>query len=174
MSSFPGPLRSMSRSTSNRVEPLTRYSESTSIVWKPEDMSPRSAHQSSLDCATSRAGPAQAASPRGAPGSGIVIDSRGYFLTNDHLVGRADQIWVTLPDGRQFEAMVEEMSGARGIPMEDARRMTRRLIQNPEQALDTLDSLTERVHAVEHRLLPAAVAEALRTLRTESTPAEVS
>ena len=37
-------------------------------------------------------------------GSGIVIDSRGFFLTNDHLVGRAQEIWVTLSDGRQFEA----------------------------------------------------------------------
>ncbi len=44
----------------------------------------------------------------------------------------------------------------------------------PIETNDTLDSLTERVHAVEHRLLPAAVAEALRTLRSEPSPAEVS
>lgn len=39
-------------------------------------------------------------------GSGIVIDSRGFFLTNDHLVGDAGDIFVSLPDGRQFEAEV--------------------------------------------------------------------
>ncbi len=38
-------------------------------------------------------------------GSGIVLDSKGYFLTNDHLVGKAEKIWVTLADGREFEAV---------------------------------------------------------------------
>ena len=37
-------------------------------------------------------------------GSGIVLDSRGYFLTNHHLVGAAQQIWLYTPDGREFEA----------------------------------------------------------------------
>ena len=39
-------------------------------------------------------------------GSGIVLDSSGYFLTNDHLVGRAEQIWVILSDGREIAAQV--------------------------------------------------------------------
>ncbi len=39
-------------------------------------------------------------------GSGIVLDSKGFFLTNDHLVGRAENIWVTLPDRRVFECEV--------------------------------------------------------------------
>ncbi len=39
-------------------------------------------------------------------GSGIVLDSRGYFLTNHHLVGKAAKVWVTLPDSREFEAEV--------------------------------------------------------------------
>jgi serine protease Do len=39
-------------------------------------------------------------------GSGIVLDSRGYFLTNHHLVGEADSIWVLLSDGRHFPAEV--------------------------------------------------------------------
>ena len=37
-------------------------------------------------------------------GSGIVIDERGYILTNDHLVGGAQEIWVTTPEGHQFRA----------------------------------------------------------------------
>lgn len=45
----------------------------------------------------------------------------------------------------------------------------------PIVADDTLDSLTDRVHAVEHRLLPLAVSDALRSLRfSDSTPLEVS
>jgi S1-C subfamily serine protease len=39
-------------------------------------------------------------------GSGIVLDSRGFFLTNDHLVTGTDNIWVRLDDGRTFEAVV--------------------------------------------------------------------
>ncbi len=36
-------------------------------------------------------------------GSGVIIDQRGYILTNEHVVGEADKINVTLPDGREFE-----------------------------------------------------------------------
>jgi len=39
-------------------------------------------------------------------GSGIVLDKKGYFLTNDHLVGKADEVWVFLRDGRQVPARV--------------------------------------------------------------------
>ncbi len=39
-------------------------------------------------------------------GSGFIIDSKGYILTNDHVVGDADQIHVTLADGREFQAKV--------------------------------------------------------------------
>ncbi len=38
-------------------------------------------------------------------GSGVIIDAqRGYILTNDHVIEKADLITVTLQDGRQFEA----------------------------------------------------------------------
>ncbi len=36
-------------------------------------------------------------------GSGVIIDPRGYILTNDHVVQGADKITVTLPDGRKFD-----------------------------------------------------------------------
>jgi len=39
-------------------------------------------------------------------GSGIVLDKKGYFLTNDHVVGNADEVWVFLRDGRQLPARV--------------------------------------------------------------------
>ncbi len=37
-------------------------------------------------------------------GSGFVIDSRGYVLTNHHLVGGAAKIWVRFHDGRELRA----------------------------------------------------------------------
>ncbi len=40
-------------------------------------------------------------------GSGVIIDQRGYVLTNEHVVGDADKITVTLPDGREFKGEVK-------------------------------------------------------------------
>lgn len=39
-------------------------------------------------------------------GSGVIMDSRGYILTNRHVVSNANQIIVALQDGRFFEAML--------------------------------------------------------------------
>lgn len=40
-------------------------------------------------------------------GSGVIIDEQGYILTNEHVIGGADKITVTLPDGREFKAEVK-------------------------------------------------------------------
>ncbi len=39
-------------------------------------------------------------------GSGFIIDKNGYILTNEHVVDEADEIEITLPDGRKFMAEV--------------------------------------------------------------------
>ena len=39
-------------------------------------------------------------------GSGVVFDSRGYILTNNHVVENANKVTVTMDDARQFEAEV--------------------------------------------------------------------
>ena len=44
--------------------------------------------------------------PRGAQGSGFIIDRQGHILTNDHVVRGAEDVYVTLKDGREFEAEV--------------------------------------------------------------------
>ena len=39
-------------------------------------------------------------------GSGIIFDSRGFILTNNHVVDNANKVTVTMDDARQFEAEV--------------------------------------------------------------------
>jgi len=39
-------------------------------------------------------------------GSGVIVSSDGYILTNNHVVGNASEIQVALNDGRQFPAKV--------------------------------------------------------------------
>jgi len=40
-------------------------------------------------------------------GSGVIIDGRGFILTNEHVVADADKITVTLADGREFSGEVK-------------------------------------------------------------------
>ncbi len=40
-------------------------------------------------------------------GSGVIIDSNGYILTNEHVVRDADKLTVKLSDGREFKAKVK-------------------------------------------------------------------
>jgi serine protease Do len=40
-------------------------------------------------------------------GSGVIIDERGYILTNEHVVADASKITVTLADGRDFDGEVK-------------------------------------------------------------------
>ncbi len=39
-------------------------------------------------------------------GSGFIVDPSGIIVTNNHVVGRADEIIVSLTDGRQYKARV--------------------------------------------------------------------
>jgi serine peptidase DegS len=39
-------------------------------------------------------------------GSGVIVDSSGHILTNNHVIANADTIMVTLADGRQTRALV--------------------------------------------------------------------
>jgi len=40
-------------------------------------------------------------------GSGVIINSQGYILTNAHVVAEADKITVILSDGREFKAEIK-------------------------------------------------------------------
>lgn len=39
-------------------------------------------------------------------GSGVIVDRRGYVVTNHHVIENAEQIKVTLPDGRVFSGQL--------------------------------------------------------------------
>jgi S1-C subfamily serine protease len=42
----------------------------------------------------------------GSSGSGSIIDTRGYVLTNNHVINRAHRVFINLADGSQFEGSV--------------------------------------------------------------------
>ena len=51
-------------------------------------------------------------------GSGVIASSSGYILTNNHVIQEADNIKVTLSDGREFDAeVVGTDSGSRGTDL---------------------------------------------------------
>ncbi len=48
----------------------------------------------------------QKESDRRSLGSGVIIDPKGYILTNEHVVAKAVRVKVTLIDNREFEGRV--------------------------------------------------------------------
>ena len=44
--------------------------------------------------------------PQTGAGSGIIISSDGYIVTNNHVVEDAEKVTVTLSDGRTFDATI--------------------------------------------------------------------
>ena len=80
-------------------------------------------------------GPSEEAQPRGV-GSGFVLSSDGFIMTNAHVVDGADELIVTLPDKREFKATVVgadrrtdvavvkvEATGLRAVKIGDINRL---------------------------------------------------
>jgi serine protease Do len=44
--------------------------------------------------------------PRKGQGSGVIISSDGYILTNNHVIAKAREVSVTLPDKREFKGKI--------------------------------------------------------------------
>jgi serine protease Do len=45
--------------------------------------------------------------PQRGSGSGVIIDAQGHVLTNQHVIADADEIMVTLHDGRKVKAVIQ-------------------------------------------------------------------
>jgi serine protease Do len=39
-------------------------------------------------------------------GTGLIVDANGYILTNEHVVGEAENVWVTTDSGKVYPALV--------------------------------------------------------------------
>ena len=50
--------------------------------------------------------PSKGEPPHRGVGSGVIVDSRGFVLTNHHVIERADEIELTLTDGQTFTGTV--------------------------------------------------------------------
>jgi serine protease Do len=52
-----------------------------------------------------------------AMGSGVIVDPRGYIITNSHVVNNATKIKVTLPDNRSFDAEIVALDTDRDLAL---------------------------------------------------------
>lgn len=96
-----GKYQDGARSSVNDSELLDAYSNA--VIKASEKVSPAVVHIKTLFAKT-----AQARRPgnRGGSGSGFIISSDGYVITNSHVVNHAARIIVDLQDGRSFDAVI--------------------------------------------------------------------
>lgn len=116
-------------------------------------------------------------------GSGVIIDERGFVLTNEHVVAEADKITVTLADGREFSGVVKgkDLRSDLAVVKIDAKKLPAATLGdsdglkpgqwaialgnpfglvgygNPQQALGPEPTLTVGVISALHRRLPRPV-----------------
>jgi serine protease Do len=96
--------------------PITRVERRTPIVEAVEKIGPAVVNISAEKLVQQRRSSLDAflgfdTRPRGykteSLGSGVILDSSGIVVTNDHVISGASRIWVTTADGRELEAKLE-------------------------------------------------------------------
>ena len=85
----------------NDNELLDAYSQA--VIHASEKVSPAVVHIKTL---FAKAATARRPGNRGGSGSGFIISSDGYVITNSHVVNHAARIIVDLQDGRSFDAVI--------------------------------------------------------------------
>jgi S1-C subfamily serine protease len=103
-------------------------------------------------------------------GSGVFVDPRGYFVTNEHVVARASRISVTLADERSFPAKIV------GTDPDHDLAVIKVEAREPLPAIETGDSdhllIGERVIAIgnpfglTHTVTTGVVSATRRSIRT--------
>lgn len=77
---------------------------SRAVIGSSEKVSPAVVHIK-VESKQSRRRPAfPRRNPQGGSGSGFIVSPEGFIVTNSHVVNRATNIEVDLPDGRNFQA----------------------------------------------------------------------
>jgi Do/DeqQ family serine protease len=103
-------------------------------------------------------------------GSGVIVDPRGYILTNEHVVARASRVSVTLADERTYPAKIV------GTDPDHDLAVIRVEAKEPLPAIETGDSdhllIGERVIAIgnpfglTHSVTTGVVSATRRSIRT--------
>jgi Do/DeqQ family serine protease len=103
-------------------------------------------------------------------GSGVIVDARGYVLTNEHVVARASRISVTLADERSFPAKLV------GTDPDHDLAVIKIEAKEPFAAVESADSdhllIGERVIAIgnpfglSHTVTTGVVSATRRSIRT--------
>ncbi len=87
----------------------------TSLAPLVEEVSPAVVN---IQVRQTRRGPFGRAGEVGGNGSGVIVDAEnGYILTNHHVVGEADEIQVSLVDGRELDAELVGSDAATDIAL---------------------------------------------------------
>jgi serine protease Do len=80
--------------------------------------------------------------PQTGAGSGIIISSDGYIVTNNHVVEDADKVTVTLSDGSTFEATIvgtDEQTDLAVVKIEASNLTYLHFLSNSMEQLSVLD-----------------------------------
>ena len=80
--------------------------------------------------------------PQTGAGSGIIISSDGYIVTNNHVVEGANKVTVTLSDGRAFDATMvgtDAQSDLAVVKIDVSNLSYRHLLNNSLEQLSVLD-----------------------------------
>ena len=87
----------------------------TSLAPLVEEVSPAVVN---IQVRQARRGPFGLPGDVGGNGSGVIVDAEnGYILTNHHVVGEADEIQVSLVDGRELDAELVGSDAATDIAL---------------------------------------------------------
>ena len=91
--------------------------------------------------------PGQGQRRREGAGSGFIVTEDGYILTNNHVVGNASRINVTLSDGRRFKAEVVGSDAETDIAVIkiDAGRMPIVVLGEPRVSVVIAESLVASI-----------------------------